>query len=212
MPNLKINKHNYTATHYDALVTKESVENNAIGLGDDVFMVGRFVDHDGGRVNIPSARFGNISVNLTDIKQPNGRIAKAYCLDMHSRSGYSGSPVFVYRLPGYDLEQENEKNNPRVLFAGNNYLGLLGIHFASFPEEWQIVDSTEKTNAESKAEYLGESKSIKGLSGMTCILPAWNIAELLNSPKLKAQRDVQEAALQAKWGFPPTPIAEGSTS
>jgi len=43
-----------------------------IGPGDDVFMVGRFVDHDGKDTNVPSVRFGNISTLPQAIKQPNG--------------------------------------------------------------------------------------------------------------------------------------------
>ena len=44
-----------------AFGTKEQLAELDIGVGDNVFMIGRFVDHDGGPVNRPAARFGNIS-------------------------------------------------------------------------------------------------------------------------------------------------------
>src|ERR1700693_3020590 len=87
-------------------VNKEMFEANnvgtkgALGVGSDTFMVGRFIDHDGGETNRPAARFGHISVLPAPIIQPNDVTADSFCIDMHSRPGYSGSPVFVYRTPG----------------------------------------------------------------------------------------------------------------
>jgi hypothetical protein len=45
-------------------------KNSSIGIGDDVFMIGRFINHDGKQRNEPSVRFGNISIMPKDkIKQ-----------------------------------------------------------------------------------------------------------------------------------------------
>src|SRR5205823_82762 len=70
--------------------------------------IGLFVDHDGVTTNVPSARFGNISMlpnkNAT-IEQPTNYRGESYVVDMHSRTGFSGSPVFVYRTFGSDLTQ-----------------------------------------------------------------------------------------------------------
>ena len=60
-------------------VTKEMLEKEQIGVGDDVFMLGRFVDHDGGISNRPAARFGNISVMPSEIKQQGGRGSPGAC-------------------------------------------------------------------------------------------------------------------------------------
>lgn len=70
-------------------LTEESVTSDMISPGEDVFMVGRFVDHDGGQVNLPAVRFGNVSVMPTPLEQPNHRnFVPAFCIDLHSRSGY----------------------------------------------------------------------------------------------------------------------------
>lgn len=72
------------------LLRKENKEKLRIGPGDDVFMVGRFVDHGDTNINMPAVRFGNISMDPAPIAQPNGIKADAYCIDMHSRSGFLG--------------------------------------------------------------------------------------------------------------------------
>ncbi len=55
--------------HYDYqpilvehFVAKETVRDLSIGLGDDLFMVGRFINHDGKERNIPVLRFGTIAM------------------------------------------------------------------------------------------------------------------------------------------------------
>jgi hypothetical protein len=175
-------------------ITPEDVQGRrlSLGVGDNIFMLGRFVDHDGGAINRPAARFGNISVMPAPIEQPNKVRADAFCLDMHSRTGFSGSPVFVYRTIGDDLD-EAAGNNGRP--SMQSFLKFLGIHFGQFPEFLDVID--------------GSSKRIKvrGASGMTCVLPAWNIREVLNLPKLRDRRDREEQlAIREvqKNGLPPT--------
>jgi hypothetical protein len=131
------------------------------------------------------------------IKQPNDRMAASYCIDLHSRSGYSGSPVFVYRMPGYDLEDRLEEK--QLLLAGANYLGLLGIHFAQFPEKWQLISGLSNLAAEmSDVPLIQDGAYVKGLSGMTCVLPAWNILDVLNLPHLKEARDQDDAQTEER--------------
>jgi hypothetical protein len=80
-------KHKFAILPAEALLTREMITDRKIGPGEDLFMIGRFVDHDGGQVNLPAVRFGNISVMPTMIEQPNGRMADSFCVDLHSRSG-----------------------------------------------------------------------------------------------------------------------------
>ena len=171
----------------DGFITKEMLEKHEIGVGEDVFMVGRFIDHDGGAINQPAARFGNLSVMPSPIQQPNGTMAEAYCIDLHSRSGYSGSPVFIYRTTGFGAWSD-----PNDLMIEKGILGLLGIHFAQFPELWEISSGINKVRAPaSSVPLIVEGAYVKGLSGMSCVLPAWCILEVLDSPKL---RDARNAA------------------
>ena len=184
----------------EGLALQEHIENQKIGPGDDVFMVGRFVDHDGGPINRPAVRFGNVSVMPSPIMQPNGQMADAYCIDLHSRSGYSGSPVFAYRTPGFDLEEPSPKSleTSKILFAGTNYLACLGIHFSQFPEAWEFISGSAPAKEMSNVPLVASGGYIKGLSGMTCVLPAWYIVEVLNMPSVKGPRDASIAVMQEK--------------
>jgi hypothetical protein len=176
-----------------------------IGVGDDVFMVGRFIDHDGGVVNRPAARFGQISVLPAPIRQPNGATADSFCIDVHSRTGYSGSPVFVYRTPYSELDTSPPPPGVLRLPAGPaSIMRLLGIHFAQFPELWELRD--KENRAESREPLLIEGKYVKGLSGMTCVLPAWMILQVLNVKKLRDQRAKRDDELAERFrrqGHPP---------
>ncbi len=171
--------------------TEERIAKNGIGVGDDVFMVGRFINHDGGPTNSPAVRFGNISVMPTPIVQPNGYRGRSYCIDLHSRTGYSGSPVFVFRTPGNDLDESFRTG--RISISGG-FLALLGIHWGQFPELWEVTGSGELSET-ARQGLITEGKYIKGMSGMTCVIPAYKILELLNTKKLKDKRMEGDAQL-----------------
>jgi hypothetical protein len=178
MDDLERSIHDSTALHLSAFFTQEIGEKAEIGVGDDVFMIGRFMDHDGGPTNRPAARFGHISAMPAPIRQPNGEMADSYCVDMHARTGYSGSPVFVYRTISGDLrttDKSGEDFRPNM-----NWLGLLGILWGQFPEEWKATDT------QNNLHY------IKGMSGMSCVLPAWTILEVLNLAKLQEARRLDD--------------------
>lgn len=168
--------------------THQVVRDTGIGVGDDVFMVGRFIEHDGGVTNQPAARFGNISVMPTPILQPNNRKRDCYIIDMHSRTGYSGSPVFVYRTFGQDLagaDFDRLLRSPTVNTvrdAVRPHRSLLGIHCAQFPEQWPIEDHQIYNHVRDPRPH------VVGMSGMTIVVPAWRITELLESPRLELQR------------------------
>jgi hypothetical protein len=145
-----------------------------IGPGEDVFMIGRFVDHDGAEKNVPAARFGNINVMPQSVQQETGATdCLSFILDMHSRTGYSGSPVFVYRTFGSDL------TGPPVS-AGSHFIKLLGIHWGQYKERWKIEPGTTLSHS---ATLMRDDSYVSGLSGMTLAIPAWEITRLLNMEK-----------------------------
>jgi hypothetical protein len=172
-----------------------------IGVGDDVFMIGLFVDHDGITTNVPSARFGNISMLANPkatIKQETGYRGESYVVDMHSRTGFSGSPVYVYRTFGSDLtagflgyefealDLRNQGGRLRGRLRAHNLFQLLGIHWGQFPEKWELRDKPKLK--ESRKDLIVEGGYVEGMSGMTCVIPAWQIMEVLEMPALKSLR------------------------
>lgn len=193
--------HKFGMISVGGFLTEKIALENRVGPGDDVFMIGRFIDHDGGQTNAPAVRFGNISTAPTEVRQPNGCMRPSYCLDMHSRTGYSGSPVFCYRTPGSDLEGLSRDG----VDVGKNMLLLLGLHWGQFPEEWKLIKRGGHFEAVQSAK---DGDKIRGVSGMTMAIPAWRILDLINAPHWIALRSEQEEVLAKKYAS--APIAESA--
>ena len=192
-PILQINTglHAIMTIHAKAFATKNIIAEKEIGVGDDVFMVGRFIDHDGGPTNLPAAKFGNISVMPSIIQQPTGYMGESYCIDLHSRTGYSGSPVFVFRTPGTNLDVIFRTGQ---LQLHDTFLYLLGIHWGQFPELWEIICKEDVPEA-ARRGLVTVGNYIKGMSGMTVVIPSYKILEVLNIKKLKEIRMINDI----KW-------------
>lgn len=144
------------------LLTKIDFEGSVVGYGDDVFMVGRYIDHDGTTQNLPSVRFGNISILLNSSEPLINREMydePSFVIEMRSLSGYSGSPVFLY-IPDQSLRYAHATM-------------LLGIQWSHQPY-W---------------EYIREAGGyVKVYSGMANVIPAWHISRMLNWEEFKMQR------------------------
>ena len=200
---LDLNKHDVSLLGQRLFVDRNFISTQELDVGDDVFMIGRFIDYDGHETTEPALRFGNISIMSAQVEQSTKHKGESIILDMHSRTGFSGSPVYAYRTPASEISVNNNT------IVGNSFLKLLGIHWGQFPERWQI-ENARKGRAE--ASLVTDGAYVTGLSGMTCICPAWDIWEALNMTKLKAERENVERELHdraAKGRAVPTlPISE----
>ena len=185
----------YSASHVAGFVTQEKFQTNhenALGVGDEIFMVGRFVDHDGGPTNRPAARFGHISIGPSKIRSALGRYVDTICLDTNSRTGFSGSPVYVYRTMTSDLEELCKPHwHGQIAVYKHPMLMLLGVHTGQFPEWWD----TKSTEPIGKGAEPFSRMQVRGLSGMTRVAPAWGIRQILDGPKLKGRRTRSELIL-----------------
>jgi len=187
--------------------TKHVILLDNIGIGEDGFMLGLFAKSPGKTTNLVAARFGNVSLLATDeapIRQPNGSIRPSHIFDMRSRGGFSGSPVFVYRTPGGDLRKDSNTVTATKNFGlqihfdklgENRFLKLLGVHAGQYPEKTKAKKA--KTIPHESAAVLNDGDDLEIPSGMTVVIPTWEIIELLNSPKLKKQRIEREQAFAA---------------
>jgi hypothetical protein len=194
--------HKVATISHQMFLTCQDVDSYQFGPGDDVMMIGRFVDHDGGVTNKPACRFGHISIDPSPIIQYNGKEALSYCVDMHSRAGYSGSPVFVYRTSGSDLTNMNGS-----MSIGPSVIKLLGIHWGQFPEMWEIAEGVGKKKA-AQESLITEGKYVKGLSGMTCVLPAKEIQRMLDIDEIRKVREQHEQMLMRQKNLGDTPSVE----
>ncbi|WP_171611650.1 trypsin-like peptidase domain-containing protein [Roseicella sp. DB1501] len=203
LENLDEKIHKVSVIPTTMFATRDVVSDCGISLGDDVYMIGRFIDHDGTKINVPSARFGNISIMPTFLPQGmHFGPAETYCIDLHSRTGYSGSPVFMYRTFTSDLEGDPIEKQRFIPGSSLQLLPdllhkFLGIHFAQFPEIFRLTaaDSAQIQTHEGRVPLLTGAQ-INGLSGMTCVLPAWAVLECLDDPKLRKERNCALEALE----------------
>ena len=142
----------------ETFLTKDKVSNYNVGIGDEVFMIGRFINLQGTKTNRPAARFGSLSVMNTMIpikKDGVTRRQESYAVEMRSRTGFSGSPVMLYRTKTTVLMDVPEE--------AKAFSGLLGANWGYINDE------------------LGENTWLNG------VVPAWKISELLNTQALTEQ-------------------------
>jgi hypothetical protein len=167
----------------DLFVTKETIETHNIGIGDDVCIVGRYVDRQGKLTNVPTARFGSIA-QMPDEKYPivhpsTKHKEVSYLVEMRSPGGYSGSPVYLYThvTPVHNLPFFN---------ATNHFIGpkLLGIAWATFQTVGELVDKNNERCSETQFPSVD--------SPMIGVCPAWILKEFLDMPEFKKQRQADE--------------------
>jgi len=194
-PPLALNgqKHDFMLLDYNSWFEAGAIDStDEVGPGDDVFMIGRFVDYQGIETTVPAARFGHISMMDVRIDQLTGYRGPSIVLDMHSRSGFSGSPVFVYRTIGSHFMDAPKQG--AILTGGGHFMKLLGIHYAQFPEAWEIKQNKIKSPVP-HAALKADEHYIEGLSGMTCVIPTSDIKKVLDNPELVQMRKAIETRL-----------------
>jgi hypothetical protein len=197
-----------------------------LGIGEDGFMLGLFSGKKQKHRNEIAARFGNISL-LADIDNPVSRTVQkvprivistpCHIFDMHSRPGFSGSPVFVYRTPDGDLRAQSSERTKRVMLSSeddyihdergarverelieldydnNRFLRLLGIHVAQFHDRVRVQKAGAQSSPDGEPEFpeddvMRDGDVMRFPNSMTIVVPADRIAELLEHRDLVKQR------------------------
>lgn len=144
--------------------TNKVIQDEAIGVGDDVFLTGLFVNHVGRNRNLPIVRAGNIALMPEEPVQTAelGPI-DAFLVETRSIGGLSGSPVFVYtgsmRLIG----------NTNLMGGGNRFywLGLMHGH-------WSI----EAPGHDDLTKDAFENERVN--MGIAIVVPVSRILEVIN--------------------------------
>jgi hypothetical protein len=163
-------KHRVKALPFSDLVTPDAIATFDIGPGDEVFMIGRFVKHDGKLVNTPSVRFGNLSMMVDNIEHPSLGMQESFAVEMRSMGGYSGSPVYVYPS-AWNM-------NRRSTSVGGQRLFLLGVDWGHIVDHSEVKEKIVPT--QSQASTLERKVSyVHANTGMNGVVPAWRLAEML---------------------------------
>lgn len=189
-------QHKYHVVGINDFVDETKIAKFAIGPGDDVFMAGRFVNHDGKQKNTPTLRFGNIAMMPGEPISGWQNIPQvSFLVDMRSRTAFSGSPVFVYIAPTeIRLGLRYWTSQQASTFYGPWLLGV----------DWGHIPIYEKVLGSERDQYgnrlpVNPDWDVKTISGMNTVTPAWKLLEfLMNDADLNEMRSKKhkEAARQ----------------
>lgn len=175
-------------------ITKEIIGQRDIGPGDEAFFVGRFITHEGRQRNLPSARFGNIAM-MPDERVRNYRTGldqESFLVEARSLSGYSGSPVFVY-ISAF----AHRPGQATTISSGGHGPWLLGIDWGHVAGSQPVLERDGETPVQ-------EGWRVPQNSGMMAVVPAWKLAELLESQELVEMRQQREEQQKLEAGHSKT--------
>jgi hypothetical protein len=191
-------------TRMNGIISKEIIEQFDIGPGDETFTIGRFVNHEGKKRNLPSLRFGNIAQMPWEPIRIDGHDQESFLVEARSISGYSGAPVFVYLPPRTDINPELVKsiNEGNMRIPGVNTkrlpvvtLGpwLLGINYAYIRKDEPVFSRATQRPVE-------HDWFVRSNTGMMAVVPAWRIFDIIDGPQVKSTMDDFRARMASKHG------------
>src|SRR5205823_6633926 len=153
--------HDKSTVSLNSFLDDAIIDDNDLGIGDEVYSIGRFLDIDGSKVNRPVVRFGNVSL-LTptvpvQVRGPSKGFQDSYLVEMRSRTGFSGSPMLLY-IPPLVMGSFNRK---KPVHSGKWHgPWLMGVHWGQLP----VVGPD--------AQALGKQVPLHWGSGMSAVVPA----------------------------------------
>ena len=165
--------------------TDAAISERGIGPGSEAFITGLFTKMIGRGRNFPLIRMASVAMMPSE-KIPNIKIgdwigeSDVYLLEARSLGGLSGSPVFVLETLGIASRRTDLPDTPtkRVLGIGETLLlGLMNGH-------WLIRE--KETNSVEIQSVRDEEGSIA--TGISVVVPAKKILEVINHPDLQTQR------------------------
>jgi hypothetical protein len=164
-------EHDLLGLNESAFVDSLVISNYNLGIGDDVAMVGRLVEHDGRLRNLPTARFGTLAMMPGEqFKNRFDHEQESFLVDCQSMPGFSGSPVLL-------LFPSSARSSQALL---TSMVWLLGI-------DWMHVNEKEPIRTPD-GEKSKDGLFVKANSGVAGVIPAWRIRQLLDTWKVREDR------------------------
>lgn len=168
-----------------AFIERSDIDEERIGLGDEVFMVGLFSHAHGAFArNVPIIRHGNLAMVPEEPIYIDSGFAEVYLIEARSIGGLSGSPVFVRRT--MSMRGETQAGDTDSLHGVGSRLYFMGLAHG----HWDIRESD--LNAPS---FIHDAQRGVNL-GISIVVPAHKILEVINHPDLVAMRERHEQKLK----------------
>jgi hypothetical protein len=155
--------HKTNCLHYKLAIEQSEIGTHNIGPGDDVFIVGRFVNHEGKQQNHPTVRFGAIAQMPGEpITFPDGTHQDSFLVEVRSIAGFSGSPVF--------LDRSAQSSYP---------VKLLWI------DHCNLFDPEKIRSTLTRGEPVNDDWYVRNNTGMMGVVPAWRLTEMFEMPEVQ---------------------------
>jgi len=172
-------------------VTDEKIKQRDLGIGDELTVVGLFTRFHGSARHVPIVRTGNVAL-MPGERIPVGanKEMEVYLAEGRSIGGLSGSPVFLRETLTMDVH--DDKGGTKK-FGGQGQIHFLGL----MRGHWD----TETLPANFQREQM-EAVNM----GISIVVPAQKIWEVLHHPELVAMRQEFDDKLQTERerGYPTT--------
>lgn len=154
--------------------TAEVMQKAGIGIGDEIAVVGLFTRFSGKNKHFPIVRIGNLAMLPSEPVPVEGfDPMDVYLAEGRSIGGLSGSPVYVRQT--LNMEVTNEKGE-KLPFAGVGQIYFLGLMHG----HWRVPKQAMLAQGVEVAEAVN--------MGVSIVVPAHKIVEILNQPELVALR------------------------
>jgi hypothetical protein len=162
------------------------LDDEDIGIGEDVFFTGLFIRHTETQRNEPIIRSGVIAAmpKTISIDRAPGK-QHAFLVESRSMGGFSGSPVFV--APGLFRFDEDGKPKIRPTFGASYLIGVISGHWEAkeeiqilgdLPERASLNMGIAKVTPMEKVFPLIEQCIAKFRAGVTILLAVKQIADI----------------------------------
>jgi hypothetical protein len=176
LPAFDLGRHHVRTVPRDMFLSKPTIAAENVGPGDEVILIGRFINQEGKEQNIPSVRFGHISQMPIEPIEYDGVMQESFLCEIKSIGGFSGSPVFLAPL----TDAGRPQGSSSILTKEARLLGVDWAHIQNYECAWddnghEIPHIRFPTN-----------------TGMMAVVPAWKLNELLDHPEMVRLRQMQE--------------------
>lgn len=174
-----------------------------VTVGDDVFQIGRFALLDEQDQNQPTARFGNVSTGLVKATGRRGHAQESLGVEVHSISGYSGSPVFTMRnVVGIGPVRRTPIS-----------VRLLGVCWAHIPLDEKVMERIVRVQENGMRHDERVEQYVNLNSGMDLVVPAWKLTELLYEPKqVEYRRELAKTVAARRTAIEDSPSVVSASS
>jgi hypothetical protein len=168
----------------EAFLTPELAIARRIGVGDEVYVVGLFRPQSGKTRITPMVRTGHIAMMAHErTATENYGDALMHLIEAFSLKGFSGAPVYVHETVTIPVHPNRPGDPPYLSGVGNFFLlGLLhGILYVPVDKELtgQVIDPNQMWH-----------------TGISQVVPADQILDILNQPKLLEYEKMIEKTLK----------------